>query len=160
MRVYVCIYRGGLGGGEDERFGASLFQQQKKLENWEDQVMNLNSSSFARASAVDVKQEIIPQTNSQIYNSHVEDDNDDELITPNSNSWSHHHHQPIISSPTSCITTLSTNNILNFSGGKSRNQHNQDHSSEVRYSIIYYKGIYFILFFKNRQKGEQDGKER
>ncbi|KAL8465925.1 hypothetical protein ACS0TY_035145 [Phlomoides rotata] len=112
---------GGLGGGEEERFGASLFQQQKKLENWEDQVMNLNPSSFARASVVDVKQEIISQSNPQI-------NYDDELITPNSNSWSH----PInISSPTSCITT---NNFLNFSGGKSaserRNQHSQDHSSE------------------------------
>lgn len=115
-----------LGGLEDERFGASLFQQQKKLENWEDQVMNnMNPSSFSRASIVDVKQEIIPQSNSHIYSSHIVHDN--ELI--HSNSWSHN---PIISSPTSCITT---NNILNFSGAKStaterRNQHNQEHSSE------------------------------
>ncbi|KAG8388346.1 hypothetical protein BUALT_Bualt02G0116100 [Buddleja alternifolia] len=122
-------------GGEEDRFGASLFQQQKKLEDWEDQVLlnPLNPSSFTRI-------------NHPSHLDHVKR----EQINPESNYHNHHHHhhdsisnwlhQGIpVSSPTSCITSLS-NNILNFSGahkaavaspaeGKNR-RHNQDHSSE------------------------------
>ncbi|KAI3455453.1 hypothetical protein Pfo_012116 [Paulownia fortunei] len=113
--------------GEEERFGASLFQQQKKLENWEDQVLNLNPS-FTRVPVVDVKQEVA-QSSCQLY-SHV--DYEFQANRP-SNCWPSHQVIPV-SSPTSCITTLS-NNILTFSGVKSaterkNQQHNQDHSSE------------------------------
>ncbi|KAG6398080.1 hypothetical protein SASPL_139531 [Salvia splendens] len=98
---------GGLGAGEEERFGASLFQQQKKIENWEDQVLNMNPS-FSRN---DVKP--------QIY--------DQDQFQANS-GWPRQHP---VSSPTSCVTTLS------FSASAERKkqqqqQHNQEHSSEVR----------------------------
>ncbi|XP_042022009.1 transcription factor bHLH68-like isoform X1 [Salvia splendens] len=96
---------GGLGAGEEERFGASLFQQQKKIENWEDQVLNMNPS-FSRN---DVKP--------QIY--------DQDQFQANS-GWPRQHP---VSSPTSCVTTLS------FSASAERKkqqqqQHNQEHSSE------------------------------
>ncbi|KAH6781382.1 hypothetical protein C2S51_006675 [Perilla frutescens var. frutescens] len=128
VRSWSQLLLGGLGVGEEERFGASLFHQQKKLENWEDQVLNLNPT-YPRIPAVDVKQEAA-QSSCQIY---------DDEFQPNkpSNSWPHHQVMPV-SSPTSCITTLS-NNILNFSGGKAgaaaaaegkNHHHNQEHSSE------------------------------
>ncbi|KAG8379975.1 hypothetical protein BUALT_Bualt07G0145400 [Buddleja alternifolia] len=134
-----------LGGGEEERFGASLFQQQKKLENWEEQVfLNLNPSNFTTRVNLpaDVKQEndvAHPHSNNynQLYNL---DDEFQAANTHDSNScnWPPplHHHQ-VVSSPTSCITTLA-NNSLNFSGGKAaaaerkNNHHNQDHSAEVK----------------------------
>ncbi|KAH6782179.1 basic helix-loop-helix DNA-binding superfamily protein [Perilla frutescens var. hirtella] len=118
-------HQGGIGGGgEEERFGASLFQQQKKVDNWEDQVLNLNPN-FTRIHnpVADVKQEV-----SQIYAA------DDDEFHP-SNSWPRHHQQQPatvipVSSPTSCVTTLS-NSIFNFSASQRKNQlHNQDHSSE------------------------------
>ncbi|KAL2493120.1 Transcription factor bHLH [Abeliophyllum distichum] len=119
VRSWSQLLLGGLAGtGEEERFGTSLFQQQKKLENWEDQVLN---PSF-RVPVVDVKQEVA-QT-SQLYG-HV----DDEFQASRSSCW-----PQVIpeSSPTSCITSVS-NNILNFSVAKvddhQKNQH-PDHSSE------------------------------
>ncbi|KAL0342001.1 UNVERIFIED_CONTAM: Transcription factor [Sesamum calycinum] len=145
----------GVGGGggeeeeeeEDERYGtAGLFQQQKKLENWEDQVLNLNPS-FARTPVVDVKQEdIAHQSSSTCQLSYAHVDHHDQFHQPappsnrpnHTNSWPIPHHQqvvmPHVSSPTSCITNLSTN-ILNFSGPKSaptssQRKHNQDHSAD------------------------------
>lgn len=128
VRSWSQLLLGGLGVGEEERFGAGVFHQQKKLENWEDEVLNLNPG-FPRIPGVDVKQETA-QSSCQIY----------DEFHPNkpSNSWPNHHHQGMpVSSPTSCITSLS-NNILNFSGGKTTaaaaegksHHHNQEHSSE------------------------------
>ncbi|KAL6537520.1 hypothetical protein OROMI_026054 [Orobanche minor] len=46
VRSWSQLLLGGLANGEDERFGASLFHEQKKLPNWEeDQVLDLNSLS-------------------------------------------------------------------------------------------------------------------
>ncbi|CAI9753799.1 unnamed protein product [Fraxinus pennsylvanica] len=119
VRSWSQLLLGGLAGtGEEERFGSSLFQQQKKMENWEDHVLN---PSF-RVPVADVKQEVA-QT-SQLYG-HV----DDEFQASRSSCWP----QVIpVSSPTSCITSVS-NNILNFSGAKvdrDRNTQHPDHSSE------------------------------
>ncbi|KAL2462664.1 transcription factor bHLH [Forsythia ovata] len=99
--------------GDEDRFGTTLLQQ-KKLENWEDQV--LNSSSF-RVPVVDVKQE----------SNHFYRQIDDEFQACKS-SWP----QVIpVSSPNSCITSLS-NSILNFSSAKeNRKKQNPDqYSSE------------------------------
>ncbi|KAL3631912.1 hypothetical protein CASFOL_024896 [Castilleja foliolosa] len=137
VRSWSQLLMGGLANiNEEEAFGANLFQQQKKLENWEDQVLDLNpiiSSNFTKGlvnpTMDHVKQEAYK---SQFYGQSLDDN---EFIHHTnvklSNSWTSHHHQAMpVSSPTSCITTLS-NNILNFSGEKSKNQqHNQDHSSE------------------------------
>ncbi|XP_022843335.1 transcription factor bHLH68-like, partial [Olea europaea var. sylvestris] len=121
----LWLIRSGLAGTEeDEKFGNSLFQQQKKMENWEVQVLN---PSFS-IPVVDVKQETA-QTN-QLYGN-VED----EFQASRSSCW-----PQVIpeSSPTSSITSVS-NNILNFSGAKMdydrKNQH-LDHSSECNSTSI------------------------
>ncbi|XP_057790658.1 transcription factor bHLH68-like isoform X2 [Salvia miltiorrhiza] len=106
VRSWSQLLLGGSGVGEEERFGASLFHQQKKLENWEDQVLNLNPSSF------DVKQEAAQSSSCQIY--------DDEFKP--SNSWP-------VSSPTSCVTSL-----FNFSAGKPPAA-DANHSSECNSTI-------------------------
>ncbi|XP_021688550.1 transcription factor bHLH68 isoform X2 [Hevea brasiliensis] len=100
---------GGLSGEEEGRFGLSHFQP-KKLENWEDQILN----PYSRVPVVaDVKQEI-PQ-NSNLYG------HGDEEFQPPRPTWSQ---VMPVSSPKSCVTTLSSN-ILDFSYNKPdvRNQH-------------------------------------
>ncbi|KAK6153645.1 hypothetical protein DH2020_013284 [Rehmannia glutinosa] len=135
-------------GGEEERYGASLFQQQKKLENWEDQVLNLNPtpSNFARNNSInhvgDVKQEVNNAAAAQSTTSSQLNYDDDQFII--TSSWPHHQIIPLnnSTSPTSCVTTLSNNNFFNFSGAKppaavaattvdgKNHHHNQEHSSE------------------------------
>ncbi|KAK4428117.1 Transcription factor [Sesamum alatum] len=138
------------GGGEDhdeeeeERYdvggAGGLFQQQKsKLENWEDQVLNLNPiSSFARDDDDHVKQEEVQLTSYGHVDHELHHQPAPATATanrPNSNSsWPAPPHQqlvmPHVSSPTSCIT-----NILNFSGPKSapssqrKNQHHDCNST-------------------------------
>ncbi|KAL3618299.1 hypothetical protein CASFOL_038620 [Castilleja foliolosa] len=125
VRSWSQLLMGGLGSGEEERFGANVFHQQKKMENWdqEHQVLNLNNSisNFGR-----------------INNNNNNDDDekyDDDQVN---RTWPHHIVMPI-SSPTSCVTSLSNKNFLNFSGGGGKavvvaaaNQVkiNQEHSSE------------------------------
>ncbi|KAL1538335.1 transcription factor bHLH68-like isoform X1 [Salvia divinorum] len=115
VRSWSQLLLGGLGAGEDERFGAGLFQQQKKIENWEDQVLNLNPS-FSRNSIPGGGGDVKPQ----MY--------DQDQFQASSN-WPRQHPA---SSPTSCVTTLS-NSVLSFSAAaerKQQQQHNQEHSSE------------------------------
>ncbi|KAG8643409.1 hypothetical protein MANES_11G037000v8 [Manihot esculenta] len=107
-----------LGGlsGEEDRFGLSHFQP-KKLENWEDPILN----PYSRVPVVaDVKQEI-PQ-NSNLYGH-----GDEEFQQLRPTTWPQ---VMPVSSPRSCITTLSSN-ILDFSYNKPcvRSQH-PDQSSE------------------------------
>lgn len=107
------LFRGGFTGDED-MFGTTLLQQ-KALENGEDKV--LNSSSF-RVPVLDVKQE----------STHYYRQVDDEFQACKS-SWP----QLIpVSSPNSCITSLS-NSFLNFSSSKGnrKNQNPDQYSSKV-----------------------------
>ncbi|XP_042023975.1 transcription factor bHLH68-like isoform X2 [Salvia splendens] len=116
VRSWSQLLLGGLGAGEEERFGASLFQQQKKIENWEDQVLNLNPS-FSRNS---INNPVGGDVKPQIY--------DQDQFQANS-GWPRQHP---VSSPTSCVTNLS-NSVLSFSAAaerKQQQQHNQEHSSE------------------------------
>ncbi|GFQ07284.1 transcription factor bhlh68 [Phtheirospermum japonicum] len=155
VRSWSQLLLGGLASGEEERYGASLFQQQKKLENWEDhhQILNLNNSisNYGRINnnnnnnnhGVDVKQEVAQTSSCQLYESSNNNNNngdDDQFHDDQANrSWPHHMVMPV-SSPTSCVTSLSNNNFLNFSGvggkaaaatpGKINHHHNQEHSSE------------------------------
>ncbi|KAL6539189.1 hypothetical protein OROGR_011838 [Orobanche gracilis] len=123
VRSWSQLLLGGLVNSEEERFGASLFHEQKKLANWEeDQVLDLNSLS----------------SSCQVLNYVNNNDNNNDQF----NRTLPGHHQVIpVSSPTSCVTTLS-NNFFNFSGkaeavggaaaaqqGKSH-QHSQKHPSE------------------------------
>ncbi|KAL6996455.1 hypothetical protein U1Q18_006588 [Sarracenia purpurea var. burkii] len=106
-----CFFRGGL-TSEEDKFAHSHFQS-KKLENWEDQILNPTS----RVPIFDVKQEFAQS--SQLYNP-----GDDEFQTCRP-SWS----QIIpVSSPRSSVT-----NVLDFSNnnGDERNQYPEpDPSSE------------------------------
>lgn len=98
---------GGLsGGGEEERFGLSHFQP-KKLENWEDQILNTSRG-------IDVKQELISQNGNLQY---VHGHGDDEFQAARAAAaWPQ---MMPVSSPRSCVTSLSTNNnILDFSYNK------------------------------------------
>lgn len=100
--------------GEEDRFGSSDFQV-KNVE-WEDQILNPSQ----RVPAVDVKQEVVSQS-SHLY-THVEDS-----FQTSRTAWSQI--MPV-SSPRSCVTSLSTN-ILDFSNNAGvRNQH-ANHSTEV-----------------------------
>ncbi|XP_021298721.1 transcription factor bHLH68-like isoform X2 [Herrania umbratica] len=107
--------------GEEERFGPSHFHT-KKLENWENQILNPSS----RVPVVDVKQEVTQ--NSNLYGH-----GDEEFQAsrpPAAAAWSHI--MPV-SSPRSCITSLSGSNILDFSYNKAADGTNTqplDHSSE------------------------------
>ncbi|KAL6495902.1 hypothetical protein OROGR_030465 [Orobanche gracilis] len=133
VRSWSQLLLGGLANSEDERFGANLFHEQKKLPNWEeDQVLDLNSLS----SSCQVLNYVNNNNNNKI-------NNDQFHYMANNRSWPGHHHQVIpVSSPTSCVTTLS-NNFFNFSGKEeavvataaakqgNNHQHNQEHSTEV-----------------------------
>ncbi|GLU22237.1 hypothetical protein SLE2022_383270 [Rubroshorea leprosula] len=111
---------GGLSGGEEDRFGQLSHFQPRKLENWEDQILNPSS----RVPFVDVKQEV--SQNSNVYGH-----GDEEFQAPRpAANWPQI--MPV-SSPRSCVTSLSSNNMLDFSYNKSdgSNKHPAaDHSSE------------------------------
>ncbi|CAA2974522.1 transcription factor bHLH68-like isoform X1 [Olea europaea subsp. europaea] len=117
LRSWSQLLMGGFTGDED-MFGTTLLQQ-KALENGEDKV--LNSSSF-RVPVLDVKQE----------SSHYYRQVDDEFQACKS-SWP----QLIpVSSPNSCITSLS-NSFLNFSSSKGnrKNQNPDQYSSKCNSTI-------------------------
>ncbi|PIA64866.1 hypothetical protein AQUCO_00100379v1 [Aquilegia coerulea] len=106
-----------LGGlvGEDDRSCLSQFQA-KKLENWEDQVLYSSSS----LPVVDVKQEI--SESAYVYNN--QGNEDFQAVTrPN---WSH---VMAATSPKSCVTSFSSNNILDFSNNKPDGRHPQPEQS-------------------------------
>ncbi|KAK6268069.1 hypothetical protein QUC31_012229 [Theobroma cacao] len=113
-----------LGGlsGEEERFGPSHFQT-KKLENWENQILNPSP----RVPVVDVKQEVTQ--NSNLYG-HGDEEFQASKPPAAVAAWSHI--MPV-SSSRSCITSLSSSNILDFSYNKAADGTNTqplDHSSE------------------------------
>ncbi|KAK4482042.1 hypothetical protein RD792_012965 [Penstemon davidsonii] len=125
----ICFTRG---GGEEDKFGGSIFEQQKKLENWEDQVLlNLSSppapaiSYTTSSSRFDVKQEALAAAAAAAAGSQ---------ILQNQHLY-HHAHNP------STKTTSSITITNNFSaGGKTTtppllegkiNNHHHHHSSET-----------------------------
>ncbi|KAF5739161.1 Basic helix-loop-helix DNA-binding superfamily protein isoform 1 [Tripterygium wilfordii] len=115
---------GGLSaGGGEERFGLVHFQP-RRLENWDDQILNYHPSP--RMVPVDhdhVKQEISKNSNFYSYGE------DEFQATRPAAAWSQQV-MPVVSSPMSCVTSLSSNNnILNFSYDKA-NRHPADQSSE------------------------------
>lgn len=113
-----CFFRGGISPGDDDRFGPSHFQN-RKVENWEDQILNPSP----RVPVLDVIKQEASQ-NSNLY-SHGE-----EEFQAARSAWSQ---VMPVSSPGSYATSFSNNDIYDFTYNKmnSRNQH-PDHSSEVR----------------------------
>ncbi|KAL3528725.1 hypothetical protein ACH5RR_008047 [Cinchona calisaya] len=120
---------GGLANNnEQERFvvGSPPFQNNKKLENWEDQILN---PSLIRAPVAhdDVKQEVDhDQSNTTTSLFYGGAGVDEKLIQDSSTSARPSWSQVVVpaSSPTSCVTSLSSS-LLNFSGSKAnrKNQH-------------------------------------
>ncbi|KAG6665248.1 transcription factor bHLH68-like isoform X1 [Carya illinoinensis] len=104
--------------GDDERFGLSYLQN-KKLENWEEQI--LNPSPRVPVLDVILKQEVSQNNN---FYGHGEE----EFHAPRSSAWSQI--MPV-SSPRSYVTSSTNNHIFDFSYNKvkGRNQH-PDHPSE------------------------------
>ncbi|KAL5576474.1 hypothetical protein UlMin_018173 [Ulmus minor] len=91
------------GGGEEDRLGLSHFQP-KKLDNWEEQILN----QPPRVPVGELKQEVSQKSN--YY---------PQRVMP-------------VSSPRSCVTSsLGSNNMLDFSYNKADGSNqNMDHSSE------------------------------
>ena len=138
FHVWWLFSRGGLSASDEESFRLSHFQP-KKLENWEDQILNQSQ----RALPVNV--DVIKQEISQNSNLYGLEDHEEFQALPRPAAWS----QQImpVSSPRSCVTSLSNNNILDFSYKKmDGSNQNLDHSSEVFFfSIFFYAKI--IIFF-------------
>ncbi|XP_071724995.1 transcription factor bHLH68-like [Rutidosis leptorrhynchoides] len=113
-----------LGGlsAEEDRLDVGHFQQ-KKLENWEDQQQQIITPS---SNIVDIKQEGSHQHSSNLYGRGDHGGAPavwSSTIMPMSN----------INSPKSCVTSLNSNNILDFSHHNKVNNINTlhaDHSSE------------------------------
>ncbi|KAL2332357.1 hypothetical protein Fmac_019938 [Flemingia macrophylla] len=106
--------------GEEEKLGFSHFQP-RKLENWDAQFLNTAS----RVPILDViKQEVSQRSN--LYDHGSEEF---QSSGPAASSWPH---MVPVSSPGSCVISLSSNNILDFTYNKSDHRKNllQDHVSE------------------------------
>ena len=152
LLIDECFYfRGGLSSDED-RLGVSQFQPNKKFENnWEDQIFINNNPSITttRVPVVDhVKQELSQKSNDFVY-VHTDHHHHEELQQQQGHSRSAWSHFMPVSSPTSCITNLGSNNILDFSHNKADIERNPkpDHSSEVR--DCRFLNLLLYIFFLN-----------
>ncbi|BFG24466.1 hypothetical protein CerSpe_107390 [Prunus speciosa] len=120
---------GGLSSQEDGFGTLSHFQPKGRLENWEeDQIL---IPQYPRAPVVDfIKQESNSQNSINLCNN-PHGDEEFQLAPSSRPVWSPVQIMPV-SSPRSCVTSLSNNNILDFSYNKADNKRNQqaDHSSE------------------------------
>ncbi|OVA08578.1 Myc-type [Macleaya cordata] len=105
--------------GEEDRSGLSHYQQVKKLENWEEQILYPSPSVVP---SLDVKQEV--SESAYVYSL----GNGEFQAAASRPNWSQ---VMPASSPSSCVTSFSSNNMLDFSNRKADGRHEQpDHSSE------------------------------
>ncbi|XP_021829118.1 transcription factor bHLH68-like isoform X2 [Prunus avium] len=120
---------GGLSIHEDGFGTLSHFQPKGRLENWEEDQIFI--PQYPRAPVVDfIKQESNSQNSINLCNN-PHGDEEFQLAPSSRPVWSPVQIMPV-SSPRSCVTSLSNNNILDFSYNKADNKRNQqaDHSSE------------------------------
>lgn len=166
--INVC--RGGLGNHEQERFVNNPFHQQynnnnnnnsKKLENWGEEEDGHQSPSLRAAAVhVDVKQEeAVAQINSNTSSLLLYGDSADhhhEFHQLASSNWLSPPQVIIMppsaaSSPaTSCVTSLSTTGLLNFSGSAGPQYHQllqQGSRSNQENSISEVKTFFFLFNF-------------
>lgn len=144
----VVVGRGGF-SGEEERLCPSNFQP-KKLENWENQILNPS----LRVPVVEVIKQEVTQQYSNLYGHHHanEEFQAPRLPVPPA-AWSQIMGTAVSSpSPRSCITT-SSSNMLDFTynkatdGSISNTQPPVDRSSEVNKDFTY---IYiYMIILKN-----------
>lgn len=123
------FFSGGLSGEDQDSFGNLSHFPPKRLENWEDHQQIL-IPQYPRVNPV-VDSNIIKQEVNSQNTSNLCDGGHEEFQAPYNNrpSWSPVQINMPVSSPRSCVTSLSSNNILDFSYNQ-KNQH-ADHSSEV-----------------------------
>lgn len=131
LGIFCLFFRGGLSSQEDGFGTLSHFQPKGRLENWEeDQIL---IPQYPRAPVVDfIKQESNSQNSINLCNN-PHGDEEFQLAPSSRPVWSPVQIMPV-SSPRSCVTSLSNNNILDFTYNKADNKRNQHavHSSEVR----------------------------
>ncbi|KAL0559601.1 hypothetical protein IC582_004216 [Cucumis melo] len=113
---------------EDDQKGCMGMFQSKKLEDWEEEILNSNNNNNTQhQQQVDVKKEHSPHANSYVYGhgggGGVGGGDDYQLVASKQN-WS-----PMIqsSSPQSCVTSFSSN-MLDFSNNNNNNKSLADHS--------------------------------
>ncbi|KAG9143307.1 hypothetical protein Leryth_010238 [Lithospermum erythrorhizon] len=118
-----------LGSGlpsDQERYGTSeLCQYNNRLENWEQNVSNNLSSSRVQMDDDDEKQGV---DQNMPFFGHVNNDEYNHQVSRN--SWPHHQLN-LVSSPTSCVTSLSSN-LLNFASSNKQEgrRERSDNSTE------------------------------
>ncbi|XP_038879709.1 transcription factor bHLH68 isoform X2 [Benincasa hispida] len=104
-----------LGGlvGEDDQKGCMGMFQSKKLEGWEEEILNSNNNNNTQQNQVDVKKEHSAQASNYVYGH----GGDDYQLVAQKQNWS-----PMIqsSSPQSCVTSFSSN-MLDFSNNNNNN---------------------------------------
>lgn len=121
MYVYAwwTTCSGGLVGENDhQRYSSSAPFQAKNIENWGNQMI---------AYPTGVKQERSCESG-YVYGP----GNNEEIIHASESQWGH---MLQASSPKSCVTTIFSSNMLDFSNSKGERKHHQpaDNSSEVQY---------------------------
>lgn len=125
MLSLICLWwttcRGGLVGENDhQRYSSSAPFQAKHIENWGNQMI---------AYPTGVKQERSCESG-YVYGP----GNNEEIIHASESQWGH---MLQASSPKSCVTTIFSSNMLDFSNSKGERKHHQpDNSSEVQYTCI------------------------
>ncbi|KAI3983690.1 hypothetical protein MKX01_001094, partial [Papaver californicum] len=117
----------------DERSGLS--SQYKKLGNWEEQILYPSEASDNNNNSIfdHVKQEVSDQSAAYVYGlvSNGKFQTSNGRAVPN---WSPHHQVMPVSSPSSCVTSFSSNSMLDFSTTKSDNTHGTKHHSQPDHS--------------------------
>ena len=129
----MFLYRGGLVGEDDQKGCMGMFQS-KKLEDWEEEILNSNNNNTQHQQQVDVKKEHSPHASSYVYGHGGGGSGgggvgggvggDDYQLVASKQNWS-----PMIqsSSPQSCVTSFSSN-MLDFSNNNNNNKSLADHS--------------------------------
>lgn len=141
--LWLCLFCSTGLPGEEEKLGFIDFQP-KKLGNWDVQILNT-------ASGASNNLDVLKQENSQRGNLYEHGREEFQASGPADSSWSHM--VPVSSPGSSCVSSISGNNILDFTYNKSEHRKNlsQDQISEVRKTKDLAKdSYYFFLIFSLR----------
>ncbi|KAK6914865.1 hypothetical protein RJ641_019982, partial [Dillenia turbinata] len=124
--------KGGLGAGDEDQICSSQFQP-KKLENWEDHILNSSTLRAPSGSDHNVKQEVSLYS----YISHG-DHHQDEFRSSKSTNWPQIMQ---VSSHRSCITSLGTN-MLYFSNNNNQSNGRNPHQDQSECNSTTNGGVY------------------
>lgn len=121
--------------GEEERIAFSPFQS-KKLDEWNDQMLNIPSPIVPMPDVI--KQEV-SQSGNLYHHGH------DQEFQVSGAPWSHM--VPVSSSPRSSVASFSSNNLLDFTYNKTDHRKNQlpDTSEVIKTDHVL---NYYSFFYK------------